>query len=311
MPAVSVIMNCLNEGPYLREALDSVVAQTYDDWEVVFWDNASTDGSFDIAATYGEKVRCFRSESQIILGLVRSKAFEQCRGEYIALLDGDDVWMPEKLERQMALFESNPESGLVFCDAIYFDDGGDRHTLFKLTPPRRGHVFGELLSANFMFSSSMVFRKDALDKIGYAFDDRYRRVMDWDLSLRMAFHFPIDYVDEPLCKWRMNEWEEKDWKKNLVPRAVEMATAMDNLVDMYPAIKEQYSQELDSFYRVLDYQAGITAWHDKKPSQARQRFSRHLTSKKYAMAYFLTYFLPYSWFNTARKFYRNNITSRF
>ena len=162
-PEVSIIINCLNEAEYVAETLDSVFAQTFQDWEVIFWDNASSDGSGDIAASYGDKVRCFRSENTLPLGKARKAAYEQTRGKFIAILDADDLFMPQKLERQLELFQAEPEIGMTYCDSISFDGGGDRYRLFKLTTPQRGRVFGELLSKNFMFSSSMMFRREALE----------------------------------------------------------------------------------------------------------------------------------------------------
>src|SRR5574337_499452 len=106
-PSVSVIMNCLNSSKYLREAIDSVYAQTYKDWEIIFWDNASIDNSAEIAKGYDSKLRYFRSEETVILGKVRNYAIEKARGEFIAFLDCDDLWLANKLERQIPFFKKN------------------------------------------------------------------------------------------------------------------------------------------------------------------------------------------------------------
>ena len=97
-PEVSVLINCFNEAEHVREAIDSVFAQTFEDWEVVFWDNASSDGSGDIAASYGHKVRCFRSEDTLPLGQARKAAYDQTRGKFIAILDADDLFMPQSMQ---------------------------------------------------------------------------------------------------------------------------------------------------------------------------------------------------------------------
>ena len=100
-PLVSVIMNCYNGEKYLREAIDSVYAQTYKNWEIIFWDNASTDTSAEITNTYDSKLRYFKGEKTIALGAARNKALEKCSGEYISFLDVDDMWIEEKLELQV------------------------------------------------------------------------------------------------------------------------------------------------------------------------------------------------------------------
>jgi len=112
-------MNCLNGEKYLREAIDSVYTQTYKDWEIIFWDNASTDKSAEIAQSHDHRVRYFKSEETYLLGKARNLAFKQAKGEYIALLDVDDVWLPNKLEEQLKLFDKNSNLGMTFSNSIF------------------------------------------------------------------------------------------------------------------------------------------------------------------------------------------------
>jgi len=97
-PKVSVIMNCYNGEKYLKEAIDSVYAQTYPDWEIVFWNNASTDRSAEIARGYDMRLRYFEEEEKIPLGAARNRALEQTRCNFVAFLDWDDLCMPGKLD---------------------------------------------------------------------------------------------------------------------------------------------------------------------------------------------------------------------
>ena len=282
MPLVSVIVNCFNEAKFVREALDSVFAQTFQDWEVIFWDNASTDESTEIAATYGDRVRCFRSDSMVPLGTARKLAFEQTQGDFFAILDADDVWLPEKLERQVELFNADADLGMTYCDAVYFDGVENRNRLFKLTNPHRGRVFGNLLARNFIFSSTMMFRRSVLEKVGGAFDDKFSRAQDYDLTLRVAYHCPIDYVDEPLLKWRINGPADKPWKKSLVAREEEVKSSIESLIDSYPDINSKYELELKSLYQNIDYAFAVNAWRDGKRSLARSYLAKHLQNKKFA-----------------------------
>ena len=115
-PLISVIMNCLNGEKYLRQAIDSVYEQTYQNWEIIFWDNASTDKSAGIAKSFDRKVRYFRGETTIPLGAARNRALDQSRGDYIAFLDVDDWWEIEKLEYQIKLFLEHPETHVCYSD---------------------------------------------------------------------------------------------------------------------------------------------------------------------------------------------------
>ncbi len=311
MPKVSIIVNCFNEARRLRETLDSVFAQTFENWEIVFWDNASTDGSGEIAASYGERVQYFRSESTIPLGSARKCAYEKTSGEYIAILDADDIWLPEKLERQLDLFDADPDVGLTYCDAIYFDDMSEGDRLFKLTSPCRGRVFGKLLAKNFIFSSTMMFRRSALDTLDQAFDDRFTRAQDYDLSLRTAYHYPIDYVDEPLAKWRINGLAEKPWKRSLPSREAEIKWAIENLINVYPRIKTDYGLELRTINGRLDYASAVNAWRDRGPSQARGYLSGHLWGKRFLLVYLCTFFLSFDAFYWLRINFRNVTTGQF
>lgn len=118
-PIVSVIMNCLNCSKYVHEAIDSVYAQTYKNWEIIFWDNSSTDSSAEIARSYDERVRYFRGDRTVPLYAARNYALKQARGKYIAFLDCDDIWLPEKLEWQVPMFERDSEIGLIYTNVVF------------------------------------------------------------------------------------------------------------------------------------------------------------------------------------------------
>lgn len=113
-PLVSILMNCYNGEKYLRPALDSVVAQTYPDWELIFWDNQSSDRSAEICKSYGDpRIRYFYAAEHTELGAARILAFQQVRGEFVAILDADDIAHPERLARQVAFLREHPATALV------------------------------------------------------------------------------------------------------------------------------------------------------------------------------------------------------
>jgi len=116
-PLVSVIMNCFNGEKYLKEAIHSVISQTYKNWELIFWDNQSKDESSEIFKSYKDKrLKYFFANQHTSLYKARNLAIEKSKGEYIAFLDTDDLWVREKLELQMDFFK-NPEVGVVFTNA--------------------------------------------------------------------------------------------------------------------------------------------------------------------------------------------------
>ncbi|MEJ2405866.1 MAG: glycosyltransferase family 2 protein, partial [Candidatus Thiodiazotropha sp.] len=122
-PLVSIVMNCYNGERFLREAIDSVYEQGFQDWEIIFWDNASTDSSAEIAQSYDERVKYFLADETAPLGEARNHALKQASGKYIAFLDCDDLYLPEKLEKQVALMESG-DYALSYGSAIMIDEHG-------------------------------------------------------------------------------------------------------------------------------------------------------------------------------------------
>ena len=205
MSLVSIIMNCRNSAKYLREALNSVYRQTFKDFEIIFWDNQSTDDSGKIAQSYGEPLKYYRGEKFLPLGAARNKAIEKASGKYIAFLDCDDIWLPEKLEKQVALLETNKALGLVYSDCYIIDSAGNaaEKTYFFNKKPLRGMVFKELIQANPIPLLAAIITKEAFNKAG-AFNPRYEISEEYDLWLRIAEFYPIDFIEQSLAKYRVH-----------------------------------------------------------------------------------------------------------
>lgn len=204
-PKVSVIMNCYNCSKYLHEAIDSVYSQTYKDWEIIFWDNASTDNSRKIARSYNHRLRYFRGENLVTLSHARNLAIEKARGKYIAFLDCDDIWLPEKLEKQIGLMESNEGIDLIYTDSFFIDGEGNLLKLIYSETQKfyRGYIFGKLLYNDFILFSTVVLRSAILENTGL-FNLNYKIVEDYDLLLKVAETHKIDFINQSLAKYRIH-----------------------------------------------------------------------------------------------------------
>jgi len=203
-PLVSILMNCYNGEKYLREALDSVLMQTYQNWEVIFWDNQSTDGSADILKSYDDpRLRYFSAPKHTLLYEARNYAIEKSRGEFVAFLDVDDWWLPEKLEKQVPLFD-NPEVGIVCSNYWLVNER-------KRLPPRKmmrqsiptGSPLNELLKHYFVGLLTLMVRRTAFEQLEYGCDPRYHVIGDFDLVIRLSVRWKLDCIQEPLayCRW--------------------------------------------------------------------------------------------------------------
>jgi glycosyltransferase involved in cell wall biosynthesis len=205
-PRVTVVMNCFNSDHYLREAIESVFQQTWTDWEIVFWDNQSTDRSAEIVRSYtDDRIRYFYAPQHTILGEARNCAIAKARGEWVALLDCDDVWHPEKLERQIELVERDPSLGLVYCDMELVDaelrpisKGSDRYSM------QRGHVWEALLTTrNFIPCPSVLMKRALIESVG-GFDPSLRYCEEYALFLKICRTSSADYCPEALVKYRIH-----------------------------------------------------------------------------------------------------------
>jgi glycosyltransferase involved in cell wall biosynthesis len=213
MPRVSVIIPAFNAEAFLARALHSVEAQTYGDYEVVLIDDGSTDGTAEIARSF-KSVRYFHQSNQH-QAVARNRGLKEAEGELIAFLDADDEWLPEKLERQLALMEGN-ESRISYTDTYYAKDG-KRVRYSKLAPPYEGQILKPLveewLEFCFITMNTVVADKRLLEEVG-GFDEAapFSSFEDYGLWLRVALsETRFDYLDEPLAVYyRGHESDSSD-----------------------------------------------------------------------------------------------------
>ncbi|MGH7146276.1 MAG: glycosyltransferase [Nitrospiraceae bacterium] len=193
--AVSVVMATYNYGRYLPQAIESVLAQTYRDWELIVINDGSTDDTDEVMQPYAlmANIRYYTKPNG---GQASAKNFgiRLARGEYVAFLDADDWWHPTKLAKQVRLFENNDRVGVVYSGMRAVNSEGEE-LQFGKAKYFRGRVLEHLFGENFVpFSSSMV-RRALLEKEGM-FDESLEMGIDYDLWLRCSLVTEFDYVPE-------------------------------------------------------------------------------------------------------------------
>ena len=205
-PLVSVIINCYNGERFLSEAVDSVYRQTYTNWEIIFWDNASTDLSANIAQKYNEKLQYFKVKNTTALGEARVLAVSKAKGSIFAFLDCDDVWKNDKLHDQVALILDKPDAGLVYSQTEVISKYGKK---VNLTHPNKfnslpnGHVFNKLVKENFItFASAIVSRESYYNCGGFPLE--FKNSPDYALFLKISHEYKIYAVDKVLCSYRVH-----------------------------------------------------------------------------------------------------------
>jgi len=307
VPKVSVIMNCYNSEKYLKEAIDSVYTQTYQDWEIIFWDNASIDSSAGIARSYDDKLRYFRGEKTVPLYAARNYALKEAKGEYIAILDCDDLWLPTKLEEQIPLLEKDEKVGLVYSDAFLFNEKGKVKQSFESKEPFRGNIFSELLFCSFINTQTVVIRRNTLDSLDYWFDDRLTIVGDLDAYLRISYKWKVDYVDSPLARYRVHR-DSATYKEGRERLINELDLMIDNLNKVIGDFEYKYPEEVRRLKRRRDVQLSLLDWEKGDRKKARTRLHCYVRdSLSYLILYFLTYLSYRYFFNPCYRLYTKNL----
>ena len=206
-PLISILMNCYNGEAYLREALESVLAQTYQNWELIFWDNQSTDGSAEILKSYEEpRFRYFYAPRHTMLYEARNYALEQAQGEFISFLDVDDWWKPEKLEKQVPLFDDS-EVGIVSGNFCFVNERKNTKRDWINWSVPTGRVLNDLLSHCFVGLLTLMVRRSAIGQLDHPMDPRYHIIGDFDLVIRLAVNWKLDFISETVAFYR---WHGKN-----------------------------------------------------------------------------------------------------
>lgn len=252
MTAVSIIMNCYNGEAWLREAIDSVFAQTFTDWELIFWDNASTDGSAAIARSYGPRLRNFRCETNVPLGAARHLAMAEASGEWIGFLDTDDIWYPHKLERQMAALAG---SAHVLCYGGIANVAPSGKLIREVLP---SYPSGDQFEAQLnQFEINMVtplVRRDVLARNGLCFEPSLTASEEYNLFMRVMTKGTVASVPEVLGAWRIQPGSLTDRQIDRLP--VERRFTLAQLERENPGITAAHSRAFREAQARGDYYEG-------------------------------------------------------
>lgn len=201
MPKVSVIIPTYNREDYLPDAIDSVLNQTYQDFEIIIIDDGSTDSTKNIVTNYisqnGERVK-YLFQNKKGSSAARNNGIKNAKGEFIAFLDSDDIWLPEKLEKQIKLIESD-KIGFVHSNAIVESNG---KITSRIKPNSPVLNFDDLFlgGKNIVMSTSLI-KKEFIEDVGML-DEALKVAVDYDLWIRILMRYPIKHINETLAVYR-------------------------------------------------------------------------------------------------------------
>ena len=196
MPKVSVIIPTYNRLPMLKEAVDSVLAQDFEDMELIVVDDGSTDETAEEMKRYGGRVKLIQNSENKGVSAARNKGILHARGKYIAFLDSDDLWVKGKLKIQVSFLDDNPHYPVCHTDEIWIRRGKRVNPMLKHAK-YSGWIFEKCLPLCIISPSSVMMKRTLFSKVGL-FDEALPVCEDYDFWLRVSARFPIFFIDRKL-----------------------------------------------------------------------------------------------------------------
>ena len=280
-------MNCYNSDTFLKEAIDSIYAQTYQNWEIIFWDNASTDTSANIAQSYDEKLKYYYASELTPLGEARNLALKKATGKYIAFLDCDDLYLAEKIEKQVLLME-NDNYAMCYGSAITINEKGMEIGRFK-TKNKSGFLFGKLLERYEINMQSVMLRHSVLLENSLGFVTKLKYCPDHNLFLEIASRYPVAVVQDFVVKYRIVDNSLS--RQTVDIAAPEIKFTLDEIANRNPELRRKFSDEYTIAYQKLHYYDAVAAIYRNDRKQARQELKSVIRTK---LEYFILYLLLFT-----------------
>lgn len=286
-PLVSIIMNCYNSELYLNEAIDSIYAQTYDNWEIIFWDNDSTDSSSEIANSYNSKLRYFKALKTTPLGEARNLALKEVTGKYIAFLDCDDLYLPDKLEKQVIELEAN-HGVLCYGGAIVIDELGYETSRY-IPKNKSGYIFSSLLKKYEINMQSVIVVSDLLKKHRLGFDQSMSYCPDYNLFMKVSTLGHVCVINDYIVKYRKHDNSLSSRTYHLIHK--EMRYTLDLLFQDENLLSNNKVAAATA-YKMLSFYEAIPHIFNRDYSRARVCISKVVSIRLKYLFLYLLLFLP-------------------
>jgi len=239
-PQVSIIMNCYNSERYLREAINSVLFQSYDNFELIICNNHSTDLTVEIACSYSdERIKLINTPKHCPLGEARNYAINYSEGQFIAFLDSDDLWYADKLRHQVDYMLANKEVDFIYTNYYflynYITGSENKKIAYQKNQPS-GFIFNHAVTAYNLAISSVMLRADVLKTITHHFNPYFQQIEEFDLFTRILYKHQAGYIHIPLAAYRIHN------KMNTIANPERGSIEYQDLLDSY--------SKMDSNFRI-------------------------------------------------------------
>ncbi len=272
-PVVSVIMPTYNRADYLKKAVQSVLDQTFSNFEIIIINNYSTDNTLDVISAFNDdRIKVINFKNEGIIAKSRNQGIMQSVGKYVAFLDDDDLWCPDKLELQIKYMGEHPEFDLIYSNALIIDEHETKKGLLKDSKDAKtGQVFLDLLYENFIPVLTVLMKREIIETNGlFNEDPSMRAAEDYEYWLRTSLKFNFGYIDEALTLYRIHS-ESVSMNTN---RPLLTQKTLRSFM-FYPEVPEKYYKNIAYNIERLNSDISVYYWSISDKINAR------LFAKKY------------------------------
>lgn len=290
-PLISVIIPTYNCSQYLENTLQSVLNQTCNDFEIIVIDDGSTDNTSDTIKPYASHIQYHRQENKGAAS-ARNQGIKLSSGKYVAFLDSDDLWEPEKLADQMNIIKNQPDFPIIHTNASIIDSEGSmiRKSANEKRQSCNGMIFEEFFLKNIslILTSSVIIDRKCLENIDL-FDENFPVLQDYDLFLRLAWRYPVFFIDRPLVKYRFR------------PHSLTRTNISKNILDSEKILEKTISEHRDYFdqhpallrkkRKMLTMYSAKQLFYAGEFRQSRRYFRKVMFSSPAAWLYYLLGFV--------------------
>ena len=306
---VSVIIPSHNAALYIRDAIASVIRQTYQQCEVIVIDDGSSDGTEDIVAQYAT-VKYVR-QHHLGVSAARNLGIRLTKGPLVAFLDADDYWLPDKLSRQVRFLSDHPQYGMVFTEHTMIDAQGNTLCITDKRPILNGDPVRNIFLLSNIGTPTVMVRRAVLDAVG-PFDESLHCAEDENLWMRIAMEFPVALIPSPLVMVRRHN-------NNLTRRPDDVLKGVSKHLEVlhqrYPKIAERIRDLPRLRQAQLHFSAGLEHLARNSLGAARKEFSSAIQNRVSVsrMLYWLACFLPlpvFEMLRSMRRYFRKSVYSK-
>ena len=297
---VSIIMNCFNSEKFIRKAIESVLSQNYQNWELIIWDNLSEDNTKKIIDQFNDdRILYFCSGKHLMLGAARNEALKKSSGKYITFLDSDDIWLANKLDLQVKFVKENPTYKFIYSNYYVINEKGNR--VFKLNFGKKpsGNILSNVLRNNSPALLTIFFESSFIKLEKNLFDNSLELVEEFEFFTRILCEYKAAYLNIPLAEYRVHSSMNSKLKYSNYPKEIEYV--IKKLRNKFKNSNFRINSAIDFLeYKNIYYKAHLCMKNKKRKIASRLLFNIKYKSIIFLLLYILSLFPHQLW----NKFHR-------